>query len=296
MMNRFLRVICCVSALLPAALSAQWWESSFDFDLGYREDSLTCLINAYDPPENFLFSDDLTIDDLRVYEIGAKGKCIACESLLFKGFLYMGRIERGNYKEVDDGVKGLQKTTKLKVVNGQTVDFSVGAGYLFPCFYCVRIGPTAGYSYNHQHVKMECAGKPLCGLKYKNRWQGAWVGVDGYFSFCGFGVNAGYEYHIPNWSGYWLIKKNVQGGPYSDVRKATRGWGNVVYFDAYTVSFLCIKLNCQLKYQYWKMQDGCEHPKSTKFSSLGLGNNRVDKIPHATWQSFEVLFGLGLDF
>lgn len=283
--------------LLPVAVSAQWWESSFDLDLGYREDSLTCLIEAYDPPGTLILSDDLHLSKLRILEIGTKGKCIACETWLLKAHLFSGFVPHGNYTDTVKIPNESDDVTKLRVCSGQTLDFSLGGGFLFPIFPGVRVGPTGGWSYNHQHLKMHSTRRKLNGLRYENRWQGAWIGVDSYLSFCGFGVNAGYEYHNPHWSGYWLLKgKNVSGGPYSDVRKSTKGYGNVVYFDASTTGFFCIKLNCQVKYQYWKMRDGREHPKSASFKSVGLGKNEVDKIPRATWQSFEVIVGLGLDF
>lgn len=281
----------------PMAVSAQWWESSFDLDVGYRKDTLSCLIEAYDSPGNLLLTDDLNINKIYVLEIGAKGKCIAWDKFLLKSFLYSGTTPRGNYNETVTDAFGARDNTKLKVDSGQTVDFSLGGGFLFPICLGVRIGPTGGWSYNHQHLKMHGGGKTLNGLKYKNRWQGAWIGVDSYLSFCGYHLNAGYEYHIPHWSAYWLLKKkNVYGGAFSDVRKSTKGYGNVVYLDFYSTNFFCIRIDCQVKYQYWKMRDGCEHPKSASFASVGLDKNEQDKIPKASWQSFELLVGLGLDF
>ncbi len=283
--------------LIPLTASAHWWESSFDLNLGYREDELSCLIDSYDPPGNLIFTDDLQITDIKVLEIGARGKCIACDTWLLKGHLFSGTIPHGSYLEVDKLPNGLKDTTKLRVHSGQTVDFSLGGGFLFPIFIGVRVGPTGGWSYNTQSVKMHGGGRVLNNLEYKNRWQGAWIGADALLTFCGFCVNAGYEYHNPHWSGYWLLKKGNQPcGSYSDVRKATKGYGNLVYFDASTTGLGFIRLDCQVKYQYWRMREGREHPKSASFTDVCLGKNTVDKIPRASWKSFEVTAGLGLEF
>lgn len=290
------RIAFIFAALLPMAAAAQWWESSFDLDVGYRQDELTCTIDAYNPADNFIYTDDLKLTNLHVYEAGAKGKCIAWDTWLLKSYLYSGFVPHGNYSDTVTLVNGSSSSQKLKVNTGQTVDFALGGGFLFPIYCGVRVGPTGGWSYHHQHIKMGCDRGKYRGLEYKNRWQGAWIGADTFLSFRGFGVNAGYEYHIPHWSGYWLIKKKfVPGGPFSDVRKSKRGWGNVVYFDASTVNFCCIRLNCQLKYQYWKMHDGCAHPKSKSFAAVGLAHQK-EKVRRATWQSFEALLGIGLEF
>lgn len=295
-MNVLLRSIPFLAALLPMAASAQWWESSFDVDVGYRADSLACIIDAYNPPGDFEFTDDLQIKGLQVLEGGTKGKCIAWETFLLKGSLLAGGIQSGNYTNEITLADGSETRTKLKVQGGQTLDVSLGGGFLFPIGCYVRLGPTGGWSYNHQHVKMQGCAKPFRCLKYKNRWQGAWVGGDAYISLCGFSVNAGYEYHVPHWSGYWLIKgKQPVDGYFSDVRKATCGWGNVAYFEVATTSVYCIRLNCQLKYQYWKMRDGCVHPKSRSFKSVGL-EGQEEKMRQATWQSFEILLGVGMEF
>ncbi len=285
-----------VGALLPLSAAAQWWESSFDFDIGYRRDQLTSFVDVYNPSDNFIYTDNLKLDNLQVYEIGAKGKCISYDVFLMKSYLYTGAIPRGHYADTITFVGQSPTTRKLHVTSGQTVDFALGGGFLFPLYCGVRIGPTGGWSYNHQHVKMDCQKGSYGGLEYKNRWQGAWIGVDAYLAFRRFGVNAGYEYHIPHWSGYWLMKKKyIYGGPFSDVRKSKRGWGNVVFFDVYTIDLCCVKFNCQLKYQYWKMHDGCVHPKSKSFKKVGHPHQK-EFLNTATWQSFEVLLGLGLDF
>lgn len=279
--------------LLPWALSAQWWESSLSLEAGYRQDSLTCLIEGYDLPDTLLFKNNLNVENISVVEIGAKGRCIAWDSFLFKSSLYSGITPTGNYSDVRTfDFSDEKRSSKFKVQSGITVDFSVGTGFLFP-FYCrkFRIGPTGGWSYNAQQLTIYNGCRKFDGLKYRNRWQGPWVGIDSYIALLGFHLDAGYEYHFPHWSAYRLLKRHHSyNNAYSDSRKSTRGYGNVAYFDFYTTQFLCIKLNCQLKYQYWKMTDGCERPKRGH-----LPYDEVHQIPHATWQSFEVLFGIGID-
>ncbi len=298
--QKYYRTVCRYETECCEVNDCKSWlnlQSTFDVDLGYRQDSLTCLINHYNPPGTFIVSDDLKIKKMQVWEAGIKGMCIARDTYMVKGFLYSGSIRHGDYTETVTGKSGNSSTLKFKVHRGQTVDFSVGSGLLLPLCAGIRVGPTLGWSYNAQKVKMKSDIKIFNGLEYNNRWQGAWLGADALISFCGFGLHAGYEYHIPEWNAQWLLKgKDIFGSAFSDVRHSNRGYGNVVFLDASTVRFGCMKFNCQLKYQYWKMRDGREHPKNGSFASVGSGANEVDKVRNATWQSFEVILGLGLAF
>lgn len=274
-----------------------WLEATFDADVGIRRDSLSCTINHFDPPGFFLSKDDLKINGIQVIEAGIKAKFIAWKAFMVRGSFYAGGISGGRYKETVLGNTGQSVTFKAKAHSGDTMDASIGGGILFPLTCGVRIGPTAGWSYNMQRVKMKSSNPIFNNLQYKNRWQGGWLGADALVTFCQFGLHAGYEYHNPNWHAAWLMNiPDAFQGAYSDVRHSKNGFGNVLFLEAYTVRLGCLRLNCQVKYQHWKMRSGRAHPKFASFAELGYGADEVDKIPRATWQSLEGIIGLGLDF
>lgn len=281
----------------PVMSTKSIYEGSFDLNFGYRRDKLNCVLDHFDPPGVFLVDDNLKINKIQIMEIGIKGKCIAKERFMIKGFANIGSVVKGNYVETATTNTGLTSTINLKVFGGDTVDYSIGAGYLYPLFNCLRIGPTGGWSYNTQYLKMKGGSiDALRGLQYSNRWQGAWVGADALLDFCAFGVHAGYEYHFPHWHAEWLLKGSDSPGTYSDVRHSNNGYGNVAFLEAFLNGPGCFEFNCQFKYQYWKMRDGRAHPKFSNIADVGFGPDEVIKVSRSTWESLEVTAGLGFGF
>lgn len=272
-------------------------KGSIDFDYGYRRDALSCINNIYNPADTYAATDRLDIKKLRIVEGGVKGQSLFRNAWFVKGFFYAGYVEKGDYEESVSAVDGTSSKIPLNVTGGNTVDFSVGGGYLFSLCDRLKIVPVAGWSYNRQHLRMK--GKPaqLNGLTYTNRWQGAWVGGDLIADLSCFGIHAGYEYHFPRWHAEWLLKgKDVFGGAFSDVRHANKGYGNVAFLEAYTLNWGCVRFNCQVKWQYWKVKEGRLYPKHGSFASVGGGADEKDKISKATWRSFEGIIGAGLNF
>lgn len=272
-------------------------QGSIDFDYGSRRDTLSCVNNIYNPAGTYAATDRLDIKKLRIFEGGVKGQALFRNAWLVKGFFNAGYVEKGDYLESVSAVDGTSSKIPLNVTGGNTVDFSVGGGYLFSLCDRLKIGPTAGWSYNRQYLRMK--GKPaqLNGLVYTNRWQGAWVGADLMANLSCFGLHLGYEYHFPRWNAQWLLKgRDTFGGAFSDVRHATKGYGNVAFIEAYTLNFGCLRFTCQFKWQYWKVKDGRLYPKHGSFASVGGGVTEVDKISQATWRSLEGIIGAGINF
>jgi hypothetical protein len=185
----------------------------------------------------------------------------------------------------------------MKSKGGQTLDTSIGMGIFLPVACGVRVGPTGGWSYHNQYIKINRGTiAVLKGLQYNNRWQGAWVGADAILDFPTFGVHAGYEYHFPHWHGAWTLKGDDSPGVYSDVRRSNKGYGNVAYFEAFANWLDCVQFNCQVKFQYWKMRDGSARPAFSNIGDVGFGPDEVIKVTKSIWQSFEVTAGVGYSF
>lgn len=278
------------------------WEVTVDATGGFRYDRLTCLIDAFDPPDTFISSDDLKAKNLTVWEWGLKGR-VRLGDLYVKGWGTFGKVFYGNYTEIGTGADGGTSTSKAKVRGGKTQDASFGAGYLFGVTDWLCLAPVAGWSYNYQKVKIKHAktdgvdDPTLDGVSYINRWRGPWLGFEAATSLWCLGFNFGYEYHWAHWRGSWKLDgADVQGGSFSDRRKTNHASGNVVYLNTFWNAFEDFDAGVLLKYQYWRAKNGSETPVAGSFAAVGLGPDEVDKVKHATWQSFEVQLSLGYTF
>lgn len=283
------------------------FDASLDIIGGYRNDELTTLIHAFNPPETFILSDDLQAKNIRVFEVGLKGRTLIYDCLAMYGYALFGQVYSGHYTDTQRNPQGnpngLVAASHADIHGGETRDFSIGIGYLYPVFYCIHAGPTAGWSYNELRIKMNHAhtnNEPnpiLDDLQYENRWQGPWIGLEGNFDLVLIQVNLGYEYHFGNWNADWdLSGPDIFGGSFSDKRHSNQVSGNVVYLEANYHLITCCELGLALKYQYWKAKDGKEEPKAGSFASIGYPATEVDHVPHATWKSFEIILSTGFCF
>ncbi len=278
------------------------WDASFDVTTGYRQDRITTDVNIYDPPGTFIFSDGLLAKHIQIWEVGLNGRVTFCSDFFIKGFANFGKVHGGRYIETVEGTSENEFISKAHISGGETRDFSIGVGYLYPFYECFKAGVAGGWSYDHQRIKMKDAETDevddpvLDGLNYNNRWQGLWVGVEALYFWNCFEFNAGYEYHWPHWHAEWLLAgPAVQTTAFSDVRHAKEGSGNVVFIDVSYPFFCYGEVGLGFKYQYWKAKSGRLFPETVSFAELGFPNE-VDRIPSATWQSFEVQASLGLRF
>lgn len=269
-----------------------------DITNGYRRDKLDCLINSFDPPDTFQNRDDLEIKDISIYQVGLKGKW------LFNNWQFhlegdCGWANSGNYRESDGSV------VKARVHHGQVKDLIFGFGYLFPIYCSWRVGPVVGWSYNSQKIRIhdaEIDGIPvpfLNHLRYRNRWQGPWVGVNTKFHICcwNLGISGGYEYHWADWRATWHLRgPDIPGEAFSDKRSSNNAHGQVVYLDARWNFWYCWNVGFGVKYQTFRAVNGRERPLDGSFVEIDLSNTRVDKVKDANWQSFAATLDFGYTF
>lgn len=273
-----------------------------DLTNGYRHDKVTAKINAYDPPGTLVDIDDLKAKNMDIYQLGLKGKWACCDCFMRIEGEY-GWGSDGKYTETSTipNVGSIHSESGIHKV--RVKDFSVAGGYLCPLFECFSIGPVAGWSYHSQRFKLKnnahtdgIADPILNGLKYSNRWQGPWAGVDLAFYACEFTFNAGYEYHWAHWHADWTLDGPDVSGAFSDRRKSTHAHGQVVYLDARWNYCSCWNIGLGLKFQEWRAIRGREKPQAGSFAAVGLSNTEVDKVKHATWCSFAITADIGYTF
>lgn len=277
-------------------------EASIDFIGGYRYDKLKTSVNVYDPPENLILTDNLKINDINIYEVGVGGRILVCREWLVRLYGTFGQVQNGQYTEVVS-VPGAQSNTKSHVRKGNTNDFSVGGGYLFPCGCGFGVGPVAGWSYDYERVKMGRAktdGLPepvLDDLTYKMRWQGPWLGVEGQYNCYNARVSLGYEYHWSHWHASWTLHgPDVPGVAFSDRRKSNDAFGNVIFLDGAYGFCDSWEIGLGFKAQYWKANGGRVLPRAKNIAEAGVSPTEVDRVRSAIWHSYEVVVTVGYQF
>lgn len=277
------------------------WGGDVDLTAGYRYDRILTHLHAYSPPGTLALKDNLTGKSINICEVGAKGRVFFCDNFLngdalfAKGFATFGRVVSGRYKETIPFPTTVNSTSKGNIHRGNTQDFSLGIGYFFPIDEYLKVGPTGGYSYNFQKIKMRSIktngthDAALSGLSYQMCWEGPWAGCEAEFWLnCITRLNLGYEYHWCTWHADWtLAGPDVTGGAFSDKRNSHRASGNVFYIDAICIQFCPWDIGFGIKYQTWDASKGHAKPRAGSFAAVGASPNEVDKISKATWQSLQ---------
>lgn len=278
------------------------WETTLDVTGGYRNDRLTCVIDAFDPPGTLISIDDLKATNLSVWEWGAKSR-VRLGDFYVKAWGTFGIITDGRYTETGSAPNQASIVSKAHISQGKTEDASFGLGYLFCVGDYLSLSPVGGWSYNYQRVKLKhaktegIADPTLDGVTYRNRWQGPWAGFEATTCLGCITINLGYEYHWAHWHAEWKLNNtDILGLSFSDRRKANNASGNVVSLNSFWNIWEDFDAGILFKYQYWRAKNGRETPIAGSFADVGLGADEVDKIPRAIWQSYEIQLSLGYTF
>lgn len=279
---------------------------------GYRNDRIGTTIKGYDGKGGYsekerIFSDSLRAKRISIYEVGGYFDITVCREWILKTYATFGWIEGGNFKEGFRNLEVPRSISKGNVRSGNTTDFSIGGGYLFPFTYCVSVGPVAGWSYNYQKIRVKRVdtigiADPLFDrLSYKMRWQGPWIGIQGRLDLCNVNVHGGYEYHWSHWRG----RRSLSGFHFPecsflDRHRSHSGYGNVVFFDVRRLLCGYWEIGVSLKYQFWEVSgDRRSHREKECKNENEENGDPADFIrttASATWRSFEALLMLGFHF
>lgn len=286
------------------------WNYNFCGDIalsgGYRCDKITAHVDAFSAPDVFEGTDDLKIDDLSIWEIGAKGR-IYFGNFYLRSNGYCGFGNSGHYREHGDnsfGQPSFESRASLHSISTQDFIFGIGYVFTFNDYWnnCLGIAPVGGWGYNQQRVKLshgETNGiedQVFDGLVYKNRWNGPWIGFDLQYQICDFAFYAGYEYHWLHWHAEWLLDDvNVLPTAFSDRRRTNNANGYAVYLDGYW-NFLCSwEIGLGFKFQEFNVNKSSLKPVAG-FEEAGLPPTEDDEVWEARWLSAQVTINLGYYF
>jgi hypothetical protein len=332
---RFCALWLSFSLVLTAKAFAVFdWDASFDISTGYRKGKLMSTVISFNPasppanttPTTPISRDHLTAKKLRIAELALEGEASLCNSWFVKGCATFGRVRDGRYSESTRATASTTEVANKADINrGETRDAVFNLGYLFHPFdyFCASdifdlgIGPVAGWSWTYQRIKISNTKKftttnnpttntpmvtvvdnpDLNGLSYVNRWDGPGLGIRALFSTCWLDIDAGYEYYWPRWRAEWnLAIPDVQKGPFSDRRKAHSGFASVAYIDVNYYFLSCWYVGTEVVFQYWKAKHGRETPQAGSFVAVGLPSSQFDRVPEASWKSFDLLIKFGYVF
>lgn len=258
---------------------------------GARFDRIDCTTGMIFSNNFEMLDDELTARKLRIYETGVKALVAFNDDLYIRGFYSYGWICRGNFS--DSVLKGNQQ--------GRTQDGEAGLGYLILINPRCSLGFIGGWGYDEQETHLKNANAPIFnGLKFQSIWNGPWLGFD-FFARGNsrFLLNLGYEFHLTNWRGAWLLEREVPEA-FSDRRKGGMSFGHVVYSNFSWKFCTHFQAEVEFKYQNWSTQ-------STGFinstANAGFDSDPVigpvaiiTFIKEASWTSYGLSLNIGYFF
>src|SRR5262245_33448926 len=172
---------------------------------GWRRDELKNTIHSTEIQNGkrvTFLKDKLKIKDIDIWQVGGKlhwnipniscwceDGCSWLDRFYIRAYYYHGWVTDGDYRE-----KILERSETLRthasIHDGETDDYSIALGFLFPICDNFAIGPVGGWAYDriktkNGHAKTNGQRDPLIeGVKFKSTWEGPWVGFDFTYNGC----------------------------------------------------------------------------------------------------------------
>ena len=259
---------------------------------GFRYDKVTCETGILFPNNFEMLDDDLTSKNLQIYETGVKALAAFDENWYMKGFYSYGWIVHGHFS--DSSVSGKQR--------GITQDALAGLGYLIKINRFCSGGLIGGWGFDEQQTRLRDAHpSQFDHLEFQSIWNGPWIGFDFYaWRQTSFVLNLGYEFHLANWRGAWLLDQELPNA-FSDRRKAGMSFGQVVYLDLKWDLFSPHwRMDLEFKYQNWSTQSTgfLNSTGNAEFGSAPISGpvSAITFIKEAAWTSYGVSLNIGYSF
>jgi len=245
--------------------------------------------------------DSLSAKDISIYQVGAKGSfgIVGCT---VRGEIDYGWIHNGKYSEISKSPCDETLRTNSTIKKGRVRDVTVGGVYFFLNNSFCQLGPSAGYSKNLQSFTLKTSETEnifeaaIQGLKYKNHWQGPWIGIDAVARVSCLTVRGAYEYHFGSWNAKWQLQGPDNDVAYSDKRRSNHVRGRVAFVDASFNFYECLTLGFGVKWQRWKVHKGHERAVSEIIAELLEKNKEKSKVKYASWDAIAATIDVGYSF
>jgi len=195
---------------------------------------------------------------------------------------------------------------KLKTTSAD--DFQVGLGYRLFEDELWAFNVIGGYSYNKQDFSTShgftsisggaFAEDPLYeGLKFKQLWQGGWLGLEAFYDWFGWLFHFGYEYHYANYH----LNINIPGisttlaEDFSNTRNSHRGQGNVAYLITSYRFCNDVEVGVDFAFKDFRTRHGSIKPKGESFDDLGYPAGTSGNAK-GKWSSYSIVGNVGYNF
>ena len=304
-----MRILFLTAALLFGTLQAKLIDLDIDLSAGVRHDKLSAEIKTYNPPPanstltkgSLISTDDFKTSEITLYQIGLKSRWRPCNWIAYFEGSYAFSNNGRFCEEIipAPGVLGRRSRVQATFHDGRARDLTLGAGYLFPICRWVSIGPLFGWSYHYQrfHTKnplLNHTPSPVTHVRYINRWQGPWAGLDLALSLLCFDFHAGYAYTWGDWYATWLLTAvNTERRAYADRPRAP---GHTLYIDGQFNIWPCFNIAVGLKYYHYRIHHGVPNPKAITTTTINPLDLLEARVPHAKWEAIVATFDIGFSF
>lgn len=267
---------------------------------GLRQDSFSAFVSTFNPPSSsnsdkgvgtLVATDSIKISGMTFYQIGLKGRWTPCNWIArFEGSY--GWSELGNYHDTVTTASGSTSVFKAKVHKGKAEDFIGGVGYLFPLAPFLSAGVVGGWSYHHQSfegrsIKRNEVMSPSTEIRYSNRWEGPWAGIEAALNLLQFVFHAGYEYH---WTNATWKAGNLSSSKSFSERSGPRA--ETLFCDGRWHFFPCLNMGGGFRMQRWKANHGISKQQTSTIPF----QNQIVKTKYVDWNTYIVTFDIGLSF
>ena len=277
------------------------WNGSLDLTTGYRQDRVNTAIETFSASGQQIESNDLSITNLSLWEVGLRAAAIAEHRWVLRGQASVGLIADGNLKE-KASTPVTSSVVRAKARRYISQDYSVSIGYRFPFNPCLDITALGGWSLDSlkvrfRNAKLDGVADPVTeGAHYAMQWQGPWLGFETYSRIDCYDLNAGYELHLPHWRAKYQLKRRSIAPSSTDTRKAKDAFGNVFYLELGYLAFCHLEVRLRTQYQYWIAKHGHVEATTGNVELLGFAPGQEDQMRKATWQSIGIQLQLGYAF
>lgn len=261
-------------------LKADLPESDFALFGGYKRANIKTPLNSESETDGFLGNYPVHLSKVRIWQIGLNARYAfpdffagcGCDSAWLKQFylrgsVAIGKVNGGRIKNNAVIPGSDQVSYEGNIKKGYSRDYDIALGWLYPWCDNFGIGPVVGYNYDKIKAKagsieLDDVDVPdLDHVRYVSRFKGGYVGVDIAYYACDWKLYAGYEYHMPVWSGAWKLPGFDNDNGYSDHRTGGHGHGNVFYVDGRYQFCGCWEIGLLYRYENYRSGKGSANPR-----------------------------------
>jgi hypothetical protein len=268
------------------------------FTTGYRRDKGSSTLNLVNSKGKNVGRQTFKVNGISIYQLGGKATA-AVAGCAGRASIDYGWVHNGKFDEtlVINDAQSFARQGGIR--KGTTRDVDVAVAWFWMNNSLCQFGPSGGYAKSQQNfvvrgAKNKAAAEEEIHLqKYKNKWQGPFVGGDAYLQMGDFIFKAAYEYHWAHWKGSSKLAHEGAAEVISGKGESKHARGRVYFVEGGWNFCQCYTIGCSVKWQQWSAPVG----KISKLQRLAsLIRPAKKKAKAIRWESFIATIDLGYAF